>query len=78
LLFLNQEKEKQFLVEIKGGFNMNRIAQGLVSAAIAIVVPGGLIMLLLYYFTRNGKRFPFDIKFFNIWSAKQTTVRSIK
>jgi hypothetical protein len=56
---------------------MNRIAQGLVSAAIAIVVPGGLFILLCYLLTRNRKRFPFDIKFFNIRSAKQTTVRSI-
>jgi hypothetical protein len=55
---------------------MKKIASGLASAAIALIVPGGLIILLCYFLARNRKPFPFDIKFFNIRSAKQTEVRS--
>jgi hypothetical protein len=55
---------------------MKKIASGLAGIAIALVVPGGLIILLCYLLTRNRKPFPVDIKFFNIRSAKQTAVRS--
>jgi len=35
---------------------MKKIAIGLGSFIIAMAVPGGLIMLICYYFTRNRKK----------------------